>query len=158
MTLLVDDGAIIEPQGALAFDCLLHLTDRHAAAQFWWQFTAGAGSATATHCLYLHHLQRGERHVVGRWYAQAIALLRAGGGGDWMFDHPSALVDEDDAEHHLPPLPRPRPRSCGKFCMRLPRGSSGPLLLSAAGPAPPMRQRPSHASDAGCATARSPTP
>ncbi|MEU1785163.1 hypothetical protein ABZ553_04600 [Streptomyces sparsogenes] len=79
MALLVDDGAIIEPQGALAFTCLLYLTDRHEGAQFWWQFTAGAGS-TAAHCLYLRHLQRGERHVASRWYAQAIALHRAGRG------------------------------------------------------------------------------
>ncbi|KJY23953.1 hypothetical protein VR44_36755, partial [Streptomyces katrae] len=37
---------------ALLFGCLLHLTDRLEAAQFWFQYAAGAGSRTAAQCLY----------------------------------------------------------------------------------------------------------
>ncbi|MEU1792125.1 hypothetical protein ABZ553_40885 [Streptomyces sparsogenes] len=136
MALLVDDGAIIEPQGALAFACLLYLTDRHEAAQFWWQFTAGAGSTTAAHCLYLHHLQRGERHVANRWYAQAIALHRAGGDDDWMFDHPPALVDEDDAEHHLPPLPPPSTSLMWEVLHAPSAGELRPTAVIRSGPGP----------------------
>jgi hypothetical protein len=47
MALLVDDRPTIEPCGALAFACLLYLAGRHEAAQFWWQFAAGADSSTA---------------------------------------------------------------------------------------------------------------
>lgn len=74
MALLVDDPARIEPAGALAFACLLYLADRHEAAQFWWQFAAGADSATAARCLYLHHLQLAEPDSALYWHHQAQAL------------------------------------------------------------------------------------
>ncbi|POX38595.1 hypothetical protein C3486_22525 [Streptomyces sp. Ru73] len=74
MALLVDDPARIEPAGALAFACLLYLADRHEAAQFWWQFAAGADSATAARCLYLHHLQYAEPESALHWHHQAVAL------------------------------------------------------------------------------------
>jgi hypothetical protein len=74
MALLVDDRATIEPGGALAFACLLYLADRHEAAQFWWQFAAGADSSTAAHCLYLHHLQHSELRDAGLWYDQTREL------------------------------------------------------------------------------------
>nr|WP_260868091.1 hypothetical protein [Streptomyces sp. SAJ15] len=94
MALLVDDRATIEPQGALAFACLLYLADRHEAAQFWWQFAAGADSVTAAHCLYLHHLQHAEPHLASQWHTQATTLYRED-RGDWRFDHPPTPVDGD---------------------------------------------------------------
>ena len=73
MALLVDDRATIEPGGALAFACLLYLAGSHEAAQFWWQFTAGADSCTAPQCLYLHHLQHSELRDAHHWHTQAFA-------------------------------------------------------------------------------------
>ncbi|MFF7725284.1 hypothetical protein [Streptomyces sp. NPDC008001] len=78
MALLVDDPAI-EPRGALAFACLLHLAGRHEGAAFWWRFAAGAGSATAARCLYLHHLQHSERQAAQWWLQQAAALYALDG-------------------------------------------------------------------------------
>lgn len=78
MALLVDDRATIEPTGALAFACLLYLADRHEAAQFWWQFAAGADSPTAAHCLFLHHLQHSELRDAQHWRRQAHLLRHLG--------------------------------------------------------------------------------
>ncbi|MDT0347140.1 hypothetical protein [Streptomyces litchfieldiae] len=64
----------IEPDGALIFACLLHLSDRHDGAQFWWQFSAGAGKSTAALCLYLLHLQRGEMRDADHWANEATTL------------------------------------------------------------------------------------
>ncbi|MDT0323156.1 hypothetical protein [Streptomyces millisiae] len=64
----------IEPDGALIFACLLHLADRHEGAQFWWQFSAGAGKSTAALCLYLLHMQRGEMRDAHHWAHEATAL------------------------------------------------------------------------------------
>ncbi|RPF43926.1 DNA-binding IclR family transcriptional regulator [Streptomyces sp. Ag109_G2-6] len=69
---------------ALLFGCLLHLTDRLEAAQFWFQYAAGAGSRTAAQCLYLHHLSRAEVRTARHWKQQARVL---------------------PVEEHLPPLP-----------------------------------------------------
>ncbi|MEU5190176.1 hypothetical protein AB0G83_23995 [Streptomyces klenkii] len=78
MARLVDDPAI-EPGGALAFACLLHLAGRHEGAAFWWRFAAGAGSATAARCLYLHHLEHSERQAAQWWLQQAAALYAQDG-------------------------------------------------------------------------------
>ncbi|MFF4218644.1 hypothetical protein [Streptomyces nondiastaticus] len=78
MARLVDDPAI-EPRGALAFACLLHLAGRHEGAAFWWRFAAGAGSATAARCLYLHHLQHSERQAAQWWLQQAAGLYAQDG-------------------------------------------------------------------------------
>ncbi|MBB1245005.1 hypothetical protein GL263_15720 [Streptomyces durbertensis] len=67
MRLLVDDRQRIDPDGALAFACLLYLVGGNEAARFWWQFAAGADSLTAAHCLYLHHLQHGEFRDAEHW-------------------------------------------------------------------------------------------
>ncbi|MFB7900545.1 hypothetical protein ACFC1B_30035 [Streptomyces xiamenensis] len=64
----------IEPEGAFGFACLLHLADRSDAAQFWWQFTAGAGHATAALCLFLLHMRRGDTRDAAHWAAQATLL------------------------------------------------------------------------------------
>ncbi|MFC5722413.1 hypothetical protein ACFP1Z_19790 [Streptomyces gamaensis] len=93
MALLVDDRDTIEPAGALTFACLLYLTDRGDAAEFWWQFAAGAGSATAAHCLYLHHLQHSEREAAGHWHDQARELYRP--SADWALDGPPGRVEGD---------------------------------------------------------------
>ncbi|WP_259454419.1 hypothetical protein [Streptomyces ginkgonis] len=68
------NNARIEPDGALAFACLLHLVGRSEAAQFWWQFTAGAGQPTAALCLFLLHLHRGDIRDATHWAAQATAM------------------------------------------------------------------------------------
>ncbi|MEV6670009.1 hypothetical protein [Streptomyces sp. NPDC051162] len=92
MALLVDDPAI-EPDGALAFACLLYLADRHDGAAFWWRFAAGAGAATAAYCLYLHHLQRSERGSAQWWLVQATDLHRQGGA--WILGEPPARTPGD---------------------------------------------------------------
>ncbi|MFJ9590717.1 hypothetical protein [Streptomyces acidicola] len=60
--------------GALHFACLLSLADTCDAAQWWWQFAAGAGNATAAYCLYLFHLSHGELGDADHWAHQAFTL------------------------------------------------------------------------------------
>ncbi|MEU9115422.1 hypothetical protein AB0D04_27475 [Streptomyces sp. NPDC048483] len=67
---LVDDHHI-DPEGALVFACLLHITGRFDAAHFWWHFGAGAGSRTAAYCLYLSHRRNGEYRDAAYWREQA---------------------------------------------------------------------------------------
>ncbi|MGW2826423.1 hypothetical protein ACWC24_36380 [Streptomyces sp. NPDC001443] len=74
MAQLVNERSRIEPAGALTFACLLYLSDRSEGAQFWWQFAAGAGVATAAYCLYLHHTQYSEDDMARFWYRQAVTL------------------------------------------------------------------------------------
>lgn len=74
----LDDLVRLDPEGALVFACLLHLARRSEAARFWWQFAAGAGSATAAHCLFLHHLQHSELRDARHWRAQVGVLKRLG--------------------------------------------------------------------------------
>ncbi|MGW1838239.1 hypothetical protein [Streptomyces sp. BBFR2] len=68
---LVDDHRI-DPEGALVFACLLHITGRSEAAHFWWHFGAGAGSRTAAYCLYLAHRRNGEFRDAAYWREQAV--------------------------------------------------------------------------------------
>ncbi|MER6548347.1 hypothetical protein [Streptomyces sp. NPDC001250] len=70
---LVNDRGI-EPDGALIFACLLDLAQHEEGAQFWWQFAAGAGSATSAYCLYLLHLRRGELRDAEHWARQIEQL------------------------------------------------------------------------------------
>ena len=58
--------------GALHFACLLSLADFPDGAQWWWQFAAGAGNATAAYCLHLFHVSRGELRDADHWAHQAI--------------------------------------------------------------------------------------
>ncbi|MFF3270978.1 hypothetical protein ACFYWU_08595 [Streptomyces chrestomyceticus] len=67
---LVDDHRI-DPEGALVFACLLHITGRAEAADFWWRFGAGGGSRTAAYCLYLSHRRYGEFRDAAYWRTQA---------------------------------------------------------------------------------------
>ncbi|WP_413804275.1 hypothetical protein [Streptomyces sp. OE57] len=80
MARLVNNRSRIEPAGALTFACLLYLSDRHEGAQFWWQFAAGAGMATAAYCLYLHHAQYSEEGMAAFWFSQAYELHSGVGG------------------------------------------------------------------------------
>ncbi|RMI43430.1 hypothetical protein [Streptomyces triticirhizae] len=64
----------IDPDGAMVFACLLHLSGRHEGARFWWQFSAGAGKSTAALCLYLLHLQQGDMRDARHWAEQALDL------------------------------------------------------------------------------------
>ncbi|WP_329564455.1 hypothetical protein OG711_38675 (plasmid) [Streptomyces uncialis] len=76
-----DNAPRIEPAGALTFACLLYLSDRPEGAQFWWQFAAGAGVATAAYCLYLHHTQCSEEEMARFWFDQAHRLHHHTGAG-----------------------------------------------------------------------------
>ncbi|WP_158677853.1 hypothetical protein [Streptomyces sp. SPB074] len=62
-------------EGATDFGCLLNLGGRTEGARFWWQFGAGAGSATAAHCLQLLHLAHGELLDARHWALQAVELV-----------------------------------------------------------------------------------
>ncbi|MEW1551844.1 hypothetical protein [Streptomyces tsukubensis] len=63
-----------DPGGALAFACLLVLAGIEDGAQFWWQFSAGAGNPSAAVCLYLLHLRRGDLKDAEHWARQSAAL------------------------------------------------------------------------------------
>ncbi|WP_367140030.1 MULTISPECIES: hypothetical protein [Streptomyces] len=65
------DDRGIDPEGALVFACLLHVTGHTGAAGFWWQFAAGGGSRTAAYCLHLAHRRNGEFRDAAFWRAQA---------------------------------------------------------------------------------------
>jgi hypothetical protein len=67
----------LEPEGALVFGSLLHLTGRDQACRFWWQFAAGSGNHLAAYCLYLHHGRAGRDKDAEHWRAEAKEL-RAG--------------------------------------------------------------------------------
>ncbi|WP_316521199.1 hypothetical protein [Kitasatospora brasiliensis] len=64
----------VHPEGALVFASLLHITDRPEGAQFWWQFAAGGGNATAAYLLHLHHLSLGETRDAAHWRGQTEQL------------------------------------------------------------------------------------
>ncbi|KAB7835746.1 hypothetical protein [Streptomyces mobaraensis] len=104
IALLVDDPARIDPRGALAFACLLHLADREEGAAFWWQFAAGADSTTAAHCLYLHHLQHSDRGLAEHWHHQATTLhtTHDGTDDDWPLPHPPRRVRGDEPPSRYP--------------------------------------------------------
>ncbi|GGO94060.1 hypothetical protein [Wenjunlia tyrosinilytica] len=68
------DRRYTEPEGALVFACLLQLSGRDDAAQFWWQFAAGGGSHTAAYCLYLNHRRYAEFRDARYWREQAALL------------------------------------------------------------------------------------
>ncbi len=59
------------PAGARVLGRLLYLAQEREAAQFWWQFAAGAEDLAAAYCLFLHHLALGEDSAAKLWLAQA---------------------------------------------------------------------------------------
>lgn len=77
LTRLVDHDSI-DPEGAVVFAALLHLTGHRDAAQFWWQFAAGGGNRTAAFCLFLAHQQRAEFRDAAYWRGQSRRLPRPG--------------------------------------------------------------------------------
>ncbi|MFE6689405.1 hypothetical protein ACFVFQ_23380 [Streptomyces sp. NPDC057743] len=95
---LVDDHHI-DPEGALVFGCLLHLTGRAQAAHFWWLFGAGAGSRTAAYCLYLAHRRDGEFRDAAYWREQAAHPSEEEPRALAAFDEKQLLPDE--ARHNL---------------------------------------------------------
>ncbi|AXU16846.1 hypothetical protein [Streptomyces clavuligerus] len=59
------------PQYAVLLGSVFQLVDRGgAAARYWWQYAAGAGSDTAAFLLHLHHLARGETYAAAWWCRQ----------------------------------------------------------------------------------------
>ncbi|MFD7899450.1 hypothetical protein [Streptomyces sp. NPDC059743] len=77
LTRLVDHDQI-DPEGAVVFAALLHLTGHRDAAQFWWQFAAGGGNRTAAFCLFLAHQQRAEFRDAAYWRGQSRGPARPG--------------------------------------------------------------------------------
>ncbi|MFD7919998.1 hypothetical protein ACFV3R_12315 [Streptomyces sp. NPDC059740] len=116
----------IDPDGALHFACLLNLADYPDAAQFWWQFAAGAGNATAAHLLSLLHLRRGEYRDAEHWADQADELADTSCGRRPTYRRPeSALVEPPrpnknlkaaiahltiDEDEEFGPVPHPDPK------------------------------------------------
>jgi hypothetical protein len=68
----------IDPEGAVVFAALLHLTGHQDAAQFWWQFAAGGGNRTAAFCLFLAHRRRAEFKDATYWRSQSRRLAGPG--------------------------------------------------------------------------------
>ncbi|MGW2920231.1 hypothetical protein ACWDBF_20565 [Streptomyces angustmyceticus] len=95
---LVDEHHI-DPEGALVFACLLHITGRHDAAHFWWHFGAGAGSRTAAYCLYLSHRRNGEYRDAAYWREQAAHAPDEEHRSAAAFDEKQLLPDA--ARHNL---------------------------------------------------------
>ncbi|WP_411142692.1 hypothetical protein [Streptomyces sp. x-80] len=95
---LVDDHRI-DPEGALVFACLLHITGRTDAAHFWWHFGAGAGSRTAAYCLYLSHRRSGEFRDAAYWREQAAHEPDEARPAAAAFDERQLLPDT--ARHNL---------------------------------------------------------
>lgn len=102
----------IEPEGAVVFACLLHLTGRSEAAEFWWKFAAGSGSATAATCLSLHHRRRAEFRDADFWLDQAAHLrAQAADSGPSRPTPACALLPDQVAEEILAQCARgERPR------------------------------------------------
>ncbi|MGW2250089.1 hypothetical protein ACWCXH_07805 [Kitasatospora sp. NPDC001660] len=90
----------IHPEGALVFGCLLAVTGRDDPAQFWWQFAAGSGSATAAYLLHLHHLHLGETRDAGHWRDQA-ELLAANPRRTRRSYRATAPLLPDDVRHDI---------------------------------------------------------
>ncbi|MDX3310795.1 hypothetical protein ACWGH3_23910 [Streptomyces sp. NPDC054884] len=84
-----------EPDGALAFACLLYVAEPDNGAQFWWEYAAGAGSVTGALCLYLLHLSRGELRDARHWARQIGDLHNLGWDGYMPVDHCAERVDAD---------------------------------------------------------------
>ncbi|MFF0387208.1 hypothetical protein ACFYS8_00780 [Kitasatospora sp. NPDC004615] len=68
------DSRRIHPEGALVLGALLQVTGHREAAQFWWEFAAGAGSYTAASCLNLLHRSRGELQDADLWRDRAETM------------------------------------------------------------------------------------
>ncbi|MFF4756609.1 hypothetical protein ACWD5R_45490 [Streptomyces sp. NPDC002514] len=61
------DTEEVDLDGARIFACMLHRADHGESAQFWWQFTGGAGNSASAFCLHLLHHGRGETAEAERW-------------------------------------------------------------------------------------------
>ncbi|MFG3344087.1 IclR family transcriptional regulator C-terminal domain-containing protein [Streptomyces sp. NPDC048018] len=65
-----------DPEGALVFACVLHLSGDGEGATFWWQLAAGAEVALAASCLFLDHARRGEFHDAALWFRRLAGAER----------------------------------------------------------------------------------
>lgn len=88
-----------DPEGAVVFAALLHLTRDHDGAQFWWQFAAGGGNRTAAFCLSLAHGRRAEFSDARHWRAQARRLTAP--DGDTSAAAPGRPLLPESIRHQL---------------------------------------------------------
>lgn len=88
-----------DPEGAVVFAALLHLTRDHDGAQFWWQFAAGGGNRTAAFCLSLAHGRRAEFSDARHWRAQARRLTAP--DGDTPAAAPARPLLPESIRHQL---------------------------------------------------------
>jgi hypothetical protein len=93
LTRLIDHERI-EPEGALVFAALLHLARHRESAEFWFQFAAGAGNATAASCLALLHQQRSEHRTAAHWRHQATTAPPRNATCDPAAEERRALLSE----------------------------------------------------------------
>ncbi|MFF4756872.1 hypothetical protein ACWD5R_44730 [Streptomyces sp. NPDC002514] len=63
----IQDTEEVDLDGAHVFACMLHRAHHSESAQFWWQFTAGAGNSASAYCLHLLHHGRGETAEAEHW-------------------------------------------------------------------------------------------
>ena len=61
------DTEEVDLDGAHIFASMLYLAHHPESAQFWWQFTAGAGNSASAFCLHLLHHGRGETAEAKHW-------------------------------------------------------------------------------------------
>lgn len=61
------DTEELDLDGSHVFACMLYLADHSQSAQYWWQFTAGAGNGAGALCLHLLHHGRGETPEADHW-------------------------------------------------------------------------------------------
>ncbi|MGW0285595.1 hypothetical protein ACWDXT_21120 [Streptomyces sp. NPDC003236] len=61
------DTEEVDLDGAHIFACMLYRAQHSESAQFWWEFTAGAGNSASAFCLHLLHHGRGESAEAEHW-------------------------------------------------------------------------------------------
>ncbi|MFI1408505.1 hypothetical protein ACH4Y0_00985 [Streptomyces sp. NPDC020707] len=69
------DTEEIDLDGAHVFACMLYLAGHPESAQFWWRFTAGAGSGASALCLQLLHRSRGETAEAEHWREMLLLVV-----------------------------------------------------------------------------------
>ncbi|MEU2357905.1 hypothetical protein ABZ599_33850 [Streptomyces misionensis] len=69
------DTEEVDLDGAHVFACMLYRADHSESAQFWWQFTAGAGNSASAFCLHLLHHGRGETTEAEHWRDLLLSVV-----------------------------------------------------------------------------------
>ncbi|MGW1622461.1 hypothetical protein [Streptomyces sp. NPDC002172] len=124
-----------DPDGALAFACLLYLADQEEGAQFWWQYTAGAGNVTGALCLYLLHMTHGELRDAQHWAGQIENLNDLDWSGYTPVAHraetgPAQPPLQAAVRYTLPPAGQAVTEAavrCAVACLDVPDGGLGPV-------------------------------